>query len=35
MVKSQVDPTTPVIGNMLLLDSEGKRIAVQYYSPEW
>jgi hypothetical protein len=35
MVRSQVDPTTPVIGNMLLLDSEGKRIAVQYYSPEW
>lgn len=30
-----IDATTPLIGNMLLLDSEGKRIAVQYYSPEW
>lgn len=24
-----------VVGNLLLLDSEGKRIAVQYFSPEW
>lgn len=30
-----VDPTCPVVKNMLLLDSEGKRIAVKYYSPEW
>lgn len=25
----------PLVKNMLLLDSEGKRIAVKYYSPEW
>lgn len=30
-----IDPTCPVVKNMLLLDSEGKRIAVKYYSPEW
>lgn len=30
-----VDPTCPVVKNMLLLDSEGKRVAVKYYSPEW
>lgn len=30
-----VDPTCPKVKNMLLLDSEGKRIAVKYYSPEW
>ena len=24
-----------VVGNLLLLDSEGKRIAVQYFSQEW
>lgn len=26
-----VDPTCPVVKSMLLLDNEGKRIAVQYY----
>lgn len=31
----EVDPTVPVVKNMLLLDSEGKRIAVKYYAPEW
>lgn len=30
-----VDPTLPLVKNMLLLDAEGKRIAVKYYSPEW
>jgi hypothetical protein len=25
----------PVVKALLLLDSEGKRIAVKYYSPEW
>ncbi len=30
-----IDPTCPVVKNMLLLDSEGKRVAVKYYSPEW
>lgn len=30
-----IDPTCPVVKNMLLLDSDGKRIAVKYYSPEW
>lgn len=30
-----IDPTLPVVKNMLLLDSEGKRIAVNYYSSEW
>ena len=30
-----VDATTPKVKNLLLLDSEGRRIAVQYYAPEW
>ena len=30
-----LDPTCPVIKNLLLLDAEGKRIAVKYYTPEW
>ena len=30
-----VDPTVPVVKNMLLLDSEGKRIAVKYFSKDW
>lgn len=29
------DSTIPVVKNLLLLDSEGKRIAVKYYSSEW
>ena len=29
------DPTVPVVKNLLLLDSEGKRIAVKYYASEW
>jgi hypothetical protein len=32
---SIVDPTVPVVKNLLLLDSEGKRIAVKYYSDDW
>jgi hypothetical protein len=31
----QIDPTVPTVKAMLLLDSEGKRIAVDYYAPEW
>ena len=31
----EVDPTVPVVKNMLLLDSEGKRIAVKHYAAEW
>ena len=30
-----IDPTCPKVKNLLLLDSEGKRIAVKYYSNEW
>eukprot|EP00798_Chlamydomonas_sp_ICE-L_P023981 gene23981-9556_t len=29
------DPTCPVVKCILLLDSEGKRIAVKYYSQDW
>jgi hypothetical protein len=31
---STLDPTLPVIKNILLLDSEGKRIAVQYFAEQ-
>ena len=31
----ELDPTVPVVKNMLLMDNEGKRIAVNYYSSEW
>lgn len=30
-----MDPTCPMVKNLLLLDAEGKRVAVKYYSPEW
>ena len=30
-----LDPTIPVVKSLVLMDSEGKRIAVKYYSPEW
>ncbi|MEW5299355.1 MAG: hypothetical protein WDW38_004620 [Sanguina aurantia] len=30
-----MDPTCPIVKNMLLLDSEGKRIAVKYYTSDW
>jgi len=29
------DPTLPIVKSLLLLDSEGKRIAVKYYSQDW
>ena len=29
------DPTCPIVKNLILMDSEGKRIAVKYYSSEW
>lgn len=31
----EVDSTVPVVQNMLLLDSEGKRIAVKYFDQQW
>jgi hypothetical protein len=34
MATEIVDPTIPVVKNMLLLDSEGKRIAVKYFTPD-
>ena len=34
-MRSIVDPSVPVVKNMLLLDSEGKRIAVKYYGDDW
>jgi hypothetical protein len=30
-----IDPTVPTVEAMLLMDDEGKRIAVQYYSKRW
>jgi hypothetical protein len=30
-----MDVSTPLIKNVLLLDSEGKRVAVKYYSDDW
>jgi hypothetical protein len=30
-----LDPTIPRVLNVLIMDSEGKRIAVKYYSSEW
>jgi hypothetical protein len=31
-----LDPTNPVVQNMLLVDSDGKRIAVKYYkNTDW
>ena len=29
------DPTTPVVKNLIVLDSEGKRIAVKYFGSDW
>ena len=29
------DPTLPIVKSLILLDSEGKRIAVKYYSQDW
>lgn len=33
--RMEVDSTVPVVKNLLLLDSEGKRITVKYYDAEW
>ena len=30
-----LDPTVPTVKSLLLLDSDGKRIAVKYFSSEW
>ncbi|KAG0583676.1 hypothetical protein M758_3G154400 [Ceratodon purpureus] len=30
-----MDASTPLIKNVLLLDGEGKRVAVKYYSDDW
>ncbi|CAD7704003.1 unnamed protein product [Ostreobium quekettii] len=30
-----VDPTCMVVKALVLLDSDGKRIVVKYYTPEW
>lgn len=32
---ASLDPTLPVVKNILLLDSEGKRIAVQYFTEQY
>eukprot|EP00775_Hariotina_reticulata_P001921 gene1921-2253_t len=29
------DSTCPTVKNLLLLDSEGRRIAVKYFAPDW
>lgn len=34
-MSSLLDPTCPVVKNLLVVDSEGKRIAVKYYSNDW
>jgi len=31
----EIDPTAVLIKNVVVLDSEGKRIAVKYFSSEW
>jgi len=30
-----VQDSSPLVKNILLLDSEGKRVAVKYYSDDW
>ena len=30
-----LDPTTPMIKNLLVLDSQGKRVATKYYGNDW
>lgn len=30
-----VQDSCPIVKNILLLDSEGKRVAVKYYSDDW
>ena len=31
----EIDSTVPTVKGLVILDSEGKRIAVKYYSKEW
>ena len=31
----EVDPTAIVVKNVLVLDSDGKRIVVKYYASDW
>lgn len=31
----EFDDVTPMVQNIIIMDSEGKRIAVKYYSDEW
>ena len=33
--KMDLDDLTPIIQNVIVMDSEGKRIAVKYYTDEW
>ena len=35
MCGSEIQVSTPLVKNIILLDSEGKRVAVKYYSDEW
>ncbi|KAG6780403.1 hypothetical protein POTOM_013260 [Populus tomentosa] len=35
VTKRGVEDSFPVVKNILLLDSEGKRVAVKYYSDDW
>lgn len=32
---NEVDPTAITVKNVVVLDSEGKRIVVKYFSEEW
>ncbi|GMH36553.1 hypothetical protein BSKO_04421 [Bryopsis sp. KO-2023] len=32
---TSIDPTVMTVKNLIVLDSEGKRIVVSYFSPEW
>ena len=32
---SRLQDATPFVKNILLLDSEGKRVAVKYFSDDW
>ena len=30
-----IDPTAILVKNVIVLDADGKRIVVKYFSPEW
>ena len=34
MATELMDPTVPTVKNLLLLDADGKRIAVKYFTPD-